>query len=63
MTAAEAIAMLAKLPDATPVCFTIGDMLLEITGVEMVDALAEADGYSVTFDGAREDALRVAVVS
>ena len=35
----------------------------EITGVEMVDALAEADGFVVTDDTARDDAVRVAVVS
>jgi len=52
MTAADAIALLAKLPASTPICFTVGDSLLETTEIELVAATRDGDGFTVSFDGA-----------
>ena len=63
MTAAEAIALLAKLPAATPICFADGEALYVVKQIELIQATADDYGFVATDDGARDDAVRVAVVS
>jgi len=63
VTAAEAIVLLAKLPAATPICFADGEALYVVKRIELIQATADDYGFVATVDGARDDALKVAVVS
>jgi hypothetical protein len=66
MTAAEAIALLAKLPADTPLCFCVDDdagTFAEVTQFEMVPVTSDGEYFAATFDGAAEGAIKVAVAT
>lgn len=62
MTRAEAMVALPKLPAAMAVCFIANEILLEVGQIEVAPTTVECDGLMETFDGTREDAMRVAVL-
>jgi hypothetical protein len=65
MTVAQAIALLAKLPNDAPLCFCTDDYagtLAEITQIEIVLATSDGEAFIATFDAAADGTTRVAVV-
>jgi len=63
MTILEALIVLTKLPPNAPLCFSVGEMLVEVKQVEMVPAVIDGDHYAATLDAGADGEVRVAVVA
>ena len=63
MTILEALIVLTKLPPNAPLCFSVGETLVEVSQIDMVPATVDDDHYAATLDGAAEDEVRVVVVA
>jgi len=63
MTILEALIVLTKLPPNAPLCFSVGETLVEVSQIDMVPAAHDGDHYAAAFESAGDDAIRVAVVA
>jgi hypothetical protein len=63
MTVAEGRKLLAKSPDSEPNFYVSGETILEAGQIELVPFIGDGDGFVATFNGARDDVTRVAVMS